>query len=329
MTGALGRRLATIVSAGLACGLAGCGAAPAPATASPPPDVEARFDAALDLVSRGSYDRALASIEPLIVGAEAHPKRDAVLFLAAECRYHRAEFADAAGLYRELAERYPDSRYARVVPARLLAIGIELLERPPATLLEAIAPDRRAAIDAIGRAAVDDPRGGVADDAFLRLADAHLAEGRPDLAVRALERLIAEHPDSTLCEEAWYRLAEAEHAATRGAGYDAAPLVEARAAAMRYLERYGPGGRFSIEAATRIREVTAELVAHEERIAAYYAARGNTRGEELHRNNARRLAGKAPDGASSIDLLRPRPNPADLLPPVTSPAVAAPEGAPK
>lgn len=299
--------------------LVGCSTERAAEHAAPPADLDARFATALQLVGSGQYDRALDVVSPLLLGTERHPRRDAILFVAAECRYHRGDFVEAEGLYRALAEKHPESRFARAVPARRLAIGIELLERPPATLLDAIANDRRPAIDALGRAAVDDPGSELADDAFLKLAAAHLAEGRADLAVAALERLIEDYPESPLAEEAWFRLCEAWRASTRGAGYDPEPLSETRAAAIRYLERYGPNGRFAELAAARLRDATLEIVRHEESIADFYERRGNSIGAELHRENARRLRGEASLGSHSLDLLRAPRDPADVAP-LPSPA---------
>lgn len=305
------RRAARIALVALATGCAGERAA---RVVVPPPDLDARFAVAVDRVGEGRYDQALELVTPLLEGTELHPRRDALLFVAAECRYHRGEFVEAEGLYRALAERHPESRYARAVPARRLAIGIELLKRPPPTLLDALANDRRPAIEALGRAAVDDPGSELADDAFLELAAAHLLEGRADLAVRALERLIEDHPDSPRAEEAWFRLAEAWREATKGAGYDPKPLSEARAAAMRYLERFGAGGRFAVAAATLLRDATLDLARHEETIADFYARRGNEAGAALHRANAKRLRGEQAEGPHSLDLLRAGEDPADVLP---------------
>lgn len=294
--------------------LGACGGDPSAHVVAPPPDLDARFQTALDLIGEAEYDRALEVVSPLLVGTERHPKRDAILFVAAECRYHRGDFVEAEALYRALAEAHGESRYARAVPARRLAIGIELLQRPPATLLDAIANDRRPAIEALGRAAVDDPSSELADDAFLELATAHLEEGQPDLAVAALRRLIEDHPDSPRIEEAWYRIVLAWRANTRGAGYDPQPLSEVRAAAVRYLERYGPTGQYAVEVAKVLRDATLELAAHETRIAEFYARRGNATGEAIHRGNAQRLLGDSADGPNSVDLLRAGTDPSDLAP---------------
>jgi outer membrane protein assembly factor BamD (BamD/ComL family) len=280
--------------------------------AAPPPDLEARFDAALDLVDEQKYDQACEILEPLMVGTQAHPRRDAILFLLAEANYQRGELESAAEQFEALAARHPESPYARATPARLLAIGIELSARAPLTILDALARDRRPVIEALGRAAVDDPAAATADDAFIELAKTHIEEIRGDLAVLALERLLEEHPGSPRAEEAWFKLAEAWRSRTRGAGYDPRALVEARAAAVRYLERFGPAGEFAVPAAEIIKETTASLIAHEEQIAEFYRLRGNSTGEALHRANAARLRSEAGDAPDSTDLLRPRPHPADI-----------------
>lgn len=271
-----------------------------------PAAVDRTVEAAMLAFKAKQFAEVKAITDDLLIAAPHHPKADVVLFLAAEARVELGELDAAAQMYQRLASTYPSSRPAAIVPQRLYDIASARLEEVPTTWLEALGEDDQHALDALGRVAIDYPNSAPADDAWMTLAAAHLADGEAELAARAYVRLIEAHPNSEHVEEASFRLVEALADKSRGKGYDTEPLLEARDAAVAYLKRFGTEGRHSVAAARAIEQFTKELVANEHRIADFYEARGNAVGAEMHRNNARRLSGEATVGADSTDLLKSR-----------------------
>ncbi len=273
---------------------------------SAPVATDQRIPLAMRLFEEGRDEQARAIVDDILVRDPNHPRADVALFIAAECRLRSGRLDEAYQQYVRLIERHPASRVTRAVPARLYRLGVLLLEREPATLIEQLAPSFALAIDAFSRVAIDFPGSEWSDDAWMKLGEAHLKEGRPDYAALAFDRLARERRDSEFAEEACWRVAPALERKSRDAKCDVIPLADARRAAVRYLKRYGEHGRFAAEAGALIRTTTERLADHERSIAAFYARGGNGPAAALHTNNADRLLGSDPDGPDSLDLLRER-----------------------
>ncbi len=277
--------------------------------ADAPPVVVAseRLDAALRLFDSGRYEASKAILDGLLKDPQENLRRDLTLLLAAQCCEHLGDLDQAVATYASLIDTERTSRATIVVPVRLYAIALAILERPPQTWLDELVPDTKSATLALSRIAIDFPGSDYADDAWMQLAKIHLAEGEGERAVHAYERLCVEHPNSEFVEEARFKTILAQEARSRGKGYDPQPLLAARDAAIRYLKQYGADGRFAKEAAQKIRDLTHALADHELAIAKYYAAIGNAAGATLHTNNAAKLLGDEPLGTDSTDLFTKAP----------------------
>ncbi|MBI4881547.1 MAG: tetratricopeptide repeat protein [Planctomycetes bacterium] len=280
------------------------------ACGSPPPVVDAvSLEAACDpeellaralaLLKAVRFEKCAAIAEHLLDSHEDFAKTETVLFLAAEARYRLGDMQAALAHYRRLVNDFPCTRAHAAVADRLYHAGAALLDDPP-PLLGGLLRDRQPGIEALGYLVVHYPGSPLAEQGWLRLGEAHLAEGQYDLAAEAYERLLRRYPDSALKDEVLFRVASVHRAQSKGAAYDREPLLRAWFAADRYLKCCGASGRYAAAALAMKEAVARDVALSESEIAEFYQRRGAQQAARWHHENA---ALELQDDAT--DLLRP------------------------
>lgn len=129
-------------------------------------------------------------------------------FMVAECAFRQGSLAEAARLFKEFAERHPDSKYTNDALARVELLEHDMRQDPDgaATYVRALnLADRgevREAADALQGLADTRPEGPLADDALLAAATMLSDAGDSRAAVEKCEALATAHPESLLRPEA-------------------------------------------------------------------------------------------------------------------------------
>lgn len=267
-------------SAAMLLVIGGVGACSAPPTPSAATGFDAptasRVDTPEDLLARARalfaadrFDHAAAVAETLLERFPDDAKTETVLFLAAESRYQAGDFERALTLFQTLLERFPYTRAHAVLAERFFVIGESMCVAPPERL-GGLVVDRRSGIDALSRLVVHYPEDPRADDAWMRLGAAHLADGAYDLSAEAYLRLLRRYPESPLREDAAWRLVQARLRKWKGPEYDPAPLDAVTREIERYLSEFGEGGRHVEEAISLRGELTRDRERHGEAVDRFY-----------------------------------------------------------
>lgn len=189
--------------------------------------------AALEL---GRYDVARDQTAKFLAGYKDHALAPDVIYVAAEARLQLREAIESEQLYRRLLEQYPnhpDQQLWRVRCAAALqmqkkhAEAVELLKpilgeiRDKNLLAEAetlagqnalSAGQFDAAITHLEASLAAAPAWRGADQSLLALAEARRGKGNDQEAAAAIEKLVAEFPQSSLLDKAHYRLGEIKFA---------------------------------------------------------------------------------------------------------------------
>ncbi len=262
-------------------------------------DPENLLARALALFKAERHEECTAIAEHVLEYHGTFAKTETVLFLAAEARYRLGDTQAALAHYRRLLDDFPCTRAHAAIADRLYHAGTALLDDPP-LLLGGLLRDRQPGIEALGYLVVHYPRSPLAEEAWLRLGEAHVAEGQYDLAAEAYERLLRRYPDSALKDEVLFRVASVHRAQSKGAAYDKEPLLRAWFAADRYLKCCGASGRYAAAALAMKENVAREVALSESEIAEFYHRRGAQEGARLHYGHA----ALAPEDAAA-DLLHP------------------------
>ena len=242
---------------------------------------------AVTLFKAGRYEQSLAICEQLLEERRAVSKTETLRFLAAEARYQQGEFEGALAGYRRLLDDFPFTRAHGVIPDRLFVIGSALAEHPR-PILGGVLHDRKPGIEALGFLVVHYPEHRQTDQAWLLLADQHEQEAQYGLAAKAYRRLLDRLPGAEIREQALFRLAACLFRKTRGAAYDAEPMIAAWHVAQEYLADFEDGAHQA-----QIRELVAsverEVRASELKIAEFYRRQDNQQGARRHEQKSRTL----------------------------------------
>jgi len=250
-------------------------------------DSNAQVARAATLFKAGRYEQCLAICELLLEERRAVRKTETLRFLAAEAHYQQGEFELALFGYRRLLDDFPFTRAHGVIPDRLFVIGSALAEQPR-PILGGVMHNRKPGIEALGFLVVNYPEHRQADQAWLILADQHEQEASYALAVEAYRRLLARRPGIGIREQALHRLAACLFRQTRGAAYDAQPMITAFHVAKQYLAEFKDGAYQS-----QVRELVVQIEGAVRRsellIADFYRHQDNQQGARLHEERSRTL----------------------------------------
>jgi outer membrane protein assembly factor BamD (BamD/ComL family) len=160
------------------------------------------------------------------------------LYKAGESYFFSDQYSKAAGLYEKLLKNYPNSRYREIVSNRRFEIGRYWLEinkkNPHWPVTPNITDETRPLWDTPGEAMrifdklrLEDPTGGLADDAVFATANAHFANGDYITASGDYKALIETYPSSEHQFDAHFMRLQAELYKYQGADYSADCLEEA------------------------------------------------------------------------------------------------------
>lgn len=271
------RRVSSLLTAAV---LAACSSTtpPPPAAVVDGGEAARRVDGPVDLLERAMallaaerFDAAAAVAEAFLERFPSDPRVETALFLTAEASYQDGDFERALAGFTRLLEDFPYTRAHAVLPERFFVIGEGLLEHPMERL-GGLVLERQPGIDALSRLVVHYPEYPRADDAWLLLGAAHLADGAYDYAVEAYRRLLRTYPDSPLREEAAWREILVQREKWKGPSYDPAPLDEALLAVRRYLREF-PEGRRAAEVRALREEIGRDRRCHEAEVEEFYGLR--------------------------------------------------------
>jgi TolA-binding protein len=214
--------------------------------AAHPLAIEALYLQAATVHQDGAYDASLAMCRRFLADHPSHDRAPAAAFLLAENLFLASAYAEALEAYDRLLETHPDHPQKRSATFRA-GMALYHLERfddaqarlAPLAETETLEPELRTALLALGDVAFqhgDWARSEsllgrylgageappAADDALLKLGIARQRQGRPDAALEAYDRLLAEFPKSAHRLQATFERGQALFAAGRRADAEAA-----------------------------------------------------------------------------------------------------------
>jgi outer membrane assembly lipoprotein YfiO len=208
---------------------------------APDPEAEAEFDAAEKLFQQGKLDEAEAELARIAKKRKETPWGEKAQYYLAEARFQRGNYVGAHDAYEALLATYPGTNYLDKAVAREYAIAQAWL----AAIDPKAKPEQRptwpgrfagrfplvdtggTALTALEHVRHHDPSGPLADDAVMRIADYHFANGDYEDAALYYDQLIAEHPKSPMLQRAQLSSIDAKIRGYLGPDYDGAGLEQA------------------------------------------------------------------------------------------------------
>jgi outer membrane protein assembly factor BamD (BamD/ComL family) len=206
------------------------------------PEADREFQAAAALFQQGKRDEAEKAFAALAKNRKGTPWGEKGQFYLAESYYQTGRLVWAHDAYELLMKDYPGTEHVEKVVAREYAIAQAWLalydpKAEAATNLpwNARFTGRRPILDARGYAlsALEhvrhhNPKGELADDAVMRIADEHMALGDYDSAALYYDQLIVDHPKSPFLQRAQLAAIDARMKGYLGPEYDGTGLDKAR-----------------------------------------------------------------------------------------------------
>jgi len=205
------------------------------ATSVPRDDPGKLLAAGKERAEAKEWNRARRYFEAIRDRHPSSPEAEEATFLVAEMRRLQGQYQPAFQAYKDFVERYPNSRHSVAVAEAEYALGMTYLEgRTPGFLF--FGPDRAQGVPILEHMQVNFRNHSLADDALVRVADFHLADGQPELAAESYRRLLAEYPRSEFRLGALRALATSLWRQSEGAAYDERLLLQALRAYRDYVE---------------------------------------------------------------------------------------------
>ena len=212
------------------------------------------------------------------------------MFKVAECYFFADELPEAEEQFEKLIEKFPNTRFLDLIGSRRFKISEFWLAKDRKEQRRIIQPNMRdktqPRFDSFGHAVrlydrirLDDPAGGLADDATMAAANAFLAKGRYHKADELYSDLRDAFPDSEHQFEAHMLAIKCKLLIYQGPEYDSSPLEEAERLykQMRrlYPEKYRQHSKVLDASYAELRARQAEQAWH---FAKYFDRRGESAG---------------------------------------------------
>jgi outer membrane protein assembly factor BamD (BamD/ComL family) len=206
------------------------------------PEADAEFKAAETLFQQGKLEDAETAFATLAKKRKGTPWGERGQYYLAETQFQRGKLVTAHDSYELLMKDYPGTDRVDKVVKREFAIAQTWLAQydpksPPESRLpwSAHFDGREPWIDVRGHAlrALEhvrhhNPQGELADDAVLRIADEHFAQGDYDTAALYYDQLITDHPKSPFLQRAQLATIDSRMKGYIGPEYDGSGLEKAR-----------------------------------------------------------------------------------------------------
>ena len=207
------------------------------------PEADAELAAAGELLKQGKADEAERAYRKIAEKRKGKLWGEKARWCLAESKYQRGKLVAAHDAYEKLIAEYPNSTYLDKAIGREYAIGLKwLAQYDPKTKPEELLPwqgrfdGSGPLFDTVGdglaaartRALHHDPDGPLADDAVLKIADQHMADGDFESAATFYDQLITEHPKSPYFQRAQLASIDARMKGYLGPKYDGSGLEKAR-----------------------------------------------------------------------------------------------------
>jgi TolA-binding protein len=187
-------------------------------------------------------------------------------FYEAEARYGQEKYAGAFELYKRYLKAWPLSPHAPLIQRRIYDIGVYTIEAGKNGFL-GIFDYSSEGVDELDYLVAAFPRGDLADDALIYMADFEWRARKPQDAINHLHDLVDNYQSSEWAFEARLRLAKAYRDLNRGTNYDADALQRAAAQYRSYIDVVTSDRARARDNATQLETARAELAGVEETLA--------------------------------------------------------------
>jgi len=158
---------------------------------------------------------------------EASDEAEEATFLYADASRRQRKGQRAFAAYQKLAEKWPTTRFSVEAAVTQFDLGADHLDgKFPGVLF--FGKNRVFGVRILEHMQVHYRNHSLADDALMRIADWHLANGDYEAATEVLRRLLANYPRSTFTMRARFQLARSLWLQCQGADYDERLLLQAR-----------------------------------------------------------------------------------------------------
>lgn len=223
-----------------------------PMKAMADPKADAEFQAASRLFEQGKLEEAETAFKLIAKKRKGSPWGEKSQFYLAESQFQRGKLVAAHDSLEVLHRDYPGTMYLDKLVSREYAIAQTwLAQSDPKAKPEQKLPwtahfDGRLplldvpgnGLKALEHVRQHDPTGPLADDAVLRIADQHMADGTYDLAAMHYDQLSTDHPKSPHVQQAQLASIEARMKAYIGPEYNGSGLSEARKLIQQHMEAF-------------------------------------------------------------------------------------------
>jgi len=199
------------------------------------------LDEAKEAFQSGDYDWA-AHVASYIV--EEHPdalEAEDALYVAAESSFREEELREAFSLFKELASRFPATRYSRLIAERDYAMGCSFFEEGEGFF--GVFKNRAYGVKVMNHLMTYFPTSDLADDAQLAIGEYFFSVEDYVAAAESLERIIKEYPTSEWVEKATFMTGMSYYMLNKGPSYDRESLLRCIEFMRFYRDRY-PAGNF-------------------------------------------------------------------------------------
>lgn len=258
------------------------------------------LDEAQAAFQSGDFDWAGHLASYIVEEQPDAPEAEDALYIAAESSYREEELREAFSLFKELASRFPATKYSRIIAERDYAMGCSFFEEGEGFF--GVFKNRAYGVKVMNHLMTYFPTSDLADDAQLAIGEYFFSVDDYTAAAESLERIIKEYPTSEWVEKATFMTGMSYYMLNKGPSYDRESLLRCIEFLRFYRDRY-PAGNFFDESGELLSDSCERMAAKEMEIALYYLDQDQDRGGRMHLANAVLLFPATDSGRKAQEML--------------------------
>jgi outer membrane protein assembly factor BamD len=243
-----------------------------------------QFRHAESFEKKGKWERAAKEYKKLVKAYPTSPLAPQALRRGAEAYTNSGYYYEAFKSYQMIVEKYPSYSDIQGVVEEEFKIGKLFLsgkKRKLKIIKLALFPSMDIAIEIFQKVVENFPYGNLADQAQLNIGRAYEKKRKYPEAIEAYKKLLKEYKNSSLRDDAKYRMGLCAYKQSKGASYDQAATEKALEIFKEFLREY-PQSTMAGEVKLKVNELNSRKSQGLFQIAAYYDKVGENKSAEVY-----------------------------------------------